>query len=335
MPSTRFLAFLNRILILFLFLFVNQAIVYGTNLYSYQTGDWNSIDTWTTDPGGTTLVGSQIPVNGDVVVILSSRTVSLSANILTTGLDITINSGGILNLGAHQFTNTLAALRGSGSLQLSSANFPAATINSFVLAGGGTTEYRNGAGFTLPVSQGTYNNLNINLTGNGLIASQLSNITLNGNLTVSRGVYQINDGSAARRQLTISGNVTVTANSSLTVGTGNTTTTTNPVGISGGSAPYVNYYDQNTHRVVISGDFTNNGTVRFTNQSYPVYNAFPNNGAATVYFNGTSDNTLTCNNTTDFYNIVVDKGTDQSLTLSVNSAGYNLFQDIRSKYLGR
>ncbi len=39
-----------------------------------------------------------------------------------------------------------------------------------------------------------------------------------------------------------------------------------------------------------------------------------------------SDNTLTCNNTTDFYNLVVDKGTDQSLSLSVNSAGYNYFR---------
>ncbi len=326
MPKTRIFTVINRIFILFLFLFAKQAIAYGTNLYSYQTGNWNNVDTWTTDPGGTTLVGSQVPANGDVVVILSSRTVSLPANISTTGLDVTINSGGILNMGAFGFTSVLTALRGSGTLQLTTTNFPGATTNTFVNSGGGTTEYKNGANFTFPASQGTYNNLVINLTNSSLIASQLSNITLNGNLQVIRGVYQINDGSSARRQLTIAGNVTINSGSSLTVGNGNTTTTTNPLGISGGTAPYVNYYDQNTHRVVISGDFTNNGTVRFTNQSYPVFTSFPNNGAATVYFTGASDNTLTCNNTTDFYNIVVDKGTDQSLSLSVNSAGYNYFR---------
>ncbi len=209
MPNTRICTFLNRIFILFLLLFAKQAIAYGTNLYSYQTGDWNNIDTWTTDPGGTTLVGSQVPANGDIVVILSSRTVNLPANISTTALDITINSGGILNMGAYRFTNTLTALRGSGTLQLTTANFPAATTNTFVNSGGGTTEYKNGANFTLPASQGTYNNLIINLTNNSYIASQLSNITLNGNLQVISGVYQINDGSSARRQLTIAGNVTI------------------------------------------------------------------------------------------------------------------------------
>ena len=53
---------------------------------------------------------------------------------------------------------------------------------------------------------------------------------------------------------------------------------------------------------------------------------FPMNGAATVYFTGASDNTLTCNNTTDFYNLVIDKGTDQTFSLSVNSAGYYNFR---------
>lgn len=233
MPNTSFFKFLSRIFILFLFLFAKEAISFGANLYSYKTGDWNNVDTWTTDPGGTTLVGSQIPANGDIVVILSSRIVSLPANVSTTGLDITINSGGTLNMSAYQFTNTLSALRGSGTLQLATTNFPAATTNSFVSTGGGTTEYNNNAGFTLPSSQGTYNNLIINLTNSSLVTTQLSNIILNGNLQVIKGVYQINDGSNARRQLTIAGNVTINSSSSMLVGTGNTTTAPSPLGISG------------------------------------------------------------------------------------------------------
>jgi hypothetical protein len=317
-----------KVLVLMIFLYGKASTdsLGQTTLYSYKSGSWNDIDTWTTDPGGTTLVGSQVPTNGDIVVILTSRTVTLPGNIATTGLDVTINSGGILDLGNYQFTSTLAALRGQGTLQLSSANFPSVTLNTFVNSGGGTTEYKNTASFDLPVAQTTYNNLQINLTNSSFIVTQLNNLTLNGDLEVISGNYRINNGTVARRQLTIYGDVTVSSWSSITVGTGNTATITVPTGITGGTAPFVNYYDQNTHRVVIHGDFTNNGTVKFTNQSYPEYAVFPTNGAASVFFQGASDNTLTCNYTTDFYNLIVDKGTDQTFVLSLNSAGYNYFR---------
>jgi hypothetical protein len=113
--------------------------------YSYQTGDWNSPSTWTTDPGGSTLINplNAIPGYLDEVTILTSRTVSLSSNIATNGLDITINGGGFLNLAAFAFTNGLKSLSGQGTLKLASTSFPAPiTTNTFVLAGGGTTEYR-------------------------------------------------------------------------------------------------------------------------------------------------------------------------------------------------
>ena len=61
--------------------------------------------------------------------------------------------------------------------------------------------------FTLPLAQTTYYHLRINAPG--VTATQLSNITLNGDLHISQGTYQINDASANRRQLSISGNVTV------------------------------------------------------------------------------------------------------------------------------
>ncbi|MFO7657522.1 MAG: hypothetical protein R6W78_10675, partial [Bacteroidales bacterium] len=41
--------------------------------YSYQTGEWNTPGTWTTDPGGTTQVGNAIPEDNDVIVILNGR----------------------------------------------------------------------------------------------------------------------------------------------------------------------------------------------------------------------------------------------------------------------
>ena len=303
----------------------------GENYYSYQTGNWNDVSTWTHDPGGTTQTATDIPNSGDNVFILNNRTVTLAADVDTTNLDITIREGGIIDQSTYQFTAGLAALRGSGTLKLASVNFPSATVNNFVNAGGGTTEYYNVSDFTFSASQGTYNNLRINAPG--VIATQLSDITLNGYLHIQQGTYRINDNTtSARRQLTIYGDVTVESGASFTVGTGVTNSTTNPLNITGGTAPFINYYDNQSHRVVIYGDFTNDGTVRFTNLTYPVFNAFPptavgaTSGFATVYFMGATNNTLTCNNTTDFYNLVLDKGIDQTYTLTVYSSAYTYFR---------
>lgn len=301
-----------------------------TTYYSYQTGDWNIATTWTSDPGGTTQVGSTIPGNNDRVVILDGRTVSLPVDIGSSSLDITINAGGILDMSTYQFTAGLASLSGEGTLKLASVNFPVAVTNTFVDAGGGTTEYYNAADFTFPAAQTTYNNLTLNAPG--IVATQMSDITLNGNLYIEQGNYRINDNtSTVTKTLTINGNVTVDNGASISVGQGSTNTTTNPYNINGGTAPFINYYTQ-FHTVIIMGDFTNLGTVRFTNLAYPIFNLLPplgsgaTSGAATVYFMGASNNTLKCYNTTDFYNLVLDKGVDQTFELTVYSSAYPYFR---------
>jgi gliding motility-associated-like protein len=301
----------------------------SVTFYSYQTGDWNTPNTWTSDPSGTLQIGNSVPGLNDKVVILSGRTVSLAEDITSDGLDITIDAGAFLNLVINRFTSTLAALRGQGTLQLASVNFPTTTINTLINPGGGTTEYYNASSFVLPAFQTVYNNLTIN--SNTAIATQLSDLTLNGNLYVKSGTFRINDNAAtAKLNLAISGNVTVDELASISVGTG----VTNPAigGVtSGGIAPFINYYTY-FHTVTIKGDFTNNGTVRFTNLPYPVYNAFPpvvngaTSGGATVYFQGETDNIITCNGVTDFYNLVLDKGIDRTFKLTVYSTAYKNFR---------
>ena len=303
--------------------------------YSYQTGDWNNPTTWTYDPSGSTLINplNAIPGYLDVVYILTSRTVRLTSNITTTDLDITINESGFLDLSTFNFTNGLKALSGQGTLRLASVIFPTPIVtNNFITAAGGTTEYYNSANFTLPATPVTYNHLTIN-TGSAIATQTLNTLTLNGNLHIKTGTFCINDGTAARRTLIINGNVTVDNGASFTVGNGVTNSTTNPTAVAnGGTAPYIDYYNTQSHRVDIYGDFTNNGTVRFTNLAYPVYNAFPpttagaTTGFATVYFRGSTNNTLTCNNTTDFYNLVLDKGVDQTFSLTVYSLAYKNFR---------
>ena len=184
--------------------------------YSYQSGNWDQASTWTFDPGGTTGPGLMVPGLGDKVVILTGRTVTLPSDIVTQNLDITINTGGSVDLSTFKFTNGLTALRGSGTLRLSSANFPTPiTTNTFVSTDGGTTEYD--AGVTMPATQATYYHLTVKTAG---IVILKNNITLNGNLYVKQGTFQINDATAQRLALIIKGNVTVDNTGSITVGTG-------------------------------------------------------------------------------------------------------------------
>lgn len=294
--------------------------------YSYQSGNWNDPDTWTYDPGGSTGPVTTIPGNSDRVVILTGRTVLLTADVATTNHDISIQSGGFLDQSSFMFTAGLTALRGSGTLQLSSANFPIVSNNTFVATDGGTTEYRTSGTFNLPAAQTIYYHLSINNVGETAI--QLNNLVVNGNLLVKKGIFQINNTTSARRKLTVKGSILVDAGGSIAVGTGNTVNGSDtPLTVSnGGTSPFINYYDNETHRVVILGDLVNNGSIKFSNQISPKYDAFPSTGAATVYFQGSNNAVLTCSGTTDFYNLILDKGTDQTFQLKVYSSAYQNFR---------
>lgn len=290
--------------------------------YSYQTGSWDSASTWTTDPSGTLHIGGAVPSDNDKVVVLTGRTVSLASNVAAKNLDVTIDEGGFLDMGTYSFNQNLIALQGKGTLKLASASFPnvvPAAKNTIVLANGGTVEYNNSSSFTLPTAQTTYNNLNINLAA-GVEATQLNNLTIYGNLNVKQGAFKINDNSTVRRELTVSGDITVDTNGEIKVGTGNTNTA--PLG----TPPFIDYYDRGTHRVVVNGSFTNKGKVRFTNQAYPTYKTRPTNGVATVYFQSESNAQLTCDGQTDFYNLVLDKGNDQTYSLTITPSAYSNFR---------
>lgn len=306
-----------------------QNVVPSVNkYYSYKSGSWKDVTTWTHDPSGTTQVGNSLPKAYDEVYVLSGRHVNLTNNVNASNIKVAVNSGGILDLDTYQLTGTLASLSGQGTLRIASAFFPASSDNAFVLAGGGTVEYYNGADFVFPASQGIYNNLVVHAPG--VTATQKRNLVLNGDLLVRAGTYRINDNANVRYSLTINGDVTVNNGAGLIVGGGRTSTND----VSGGTAPFIDYYASNSHTIVIKGDFVNNGAVRFTNQSVPDFNSFPSEGFATVYFQGATDNLLYANGQTDFYNLVLDKGLDQTYKLTVQSTAYSNFRLFGRNDLG-
>ncbi len=278
----------------------------AATLYTYTSGGnngfWNVAGTWTTDPSGLSLTGSAVPGNNDIVIILNGFTVNLNANVSTTGLAITINNGGVLDLATFSMP-TISSLSGAGTLKLGSANFPTITTNNFVAsaAAGATVEYYDFSG-NLPVSI-NYPNLSFtNKTGVNHIVNfsntsgysftifrnLITQVTGAGTLTVNFGTQNGNN-----INLAVNGNITIGANTRLGVG-----------------------FFNSIHALTISGNLTNNGTIDFSNSGQF---SSSSNGAANVTFVGATDNNFVCNGITDLYTLTVDKGLSSTNILSVTS----------------
>ena len=167
----------------------------GGNLYTFNgggtSGSWTDPSIWTTDPTGSTLINSRVPANGDAVVVTNSFVVYVSSAIATTGLDLTIQRGGVLDLQSAAATfATLNSLSGQGTLRIAAPYFPAVTTNNFDKANTGTVEFYNWAAgpSTLPIpASGLYNNLRLLNTSTAAYGVLLdANLTVNGSLTLSR-----------------------------------------------------------------------------------------------------------------------------------------------------
>jgi len=296
--------------------------------YSRLSGDWNDPNIWTLDGSATPLPnnpGNEIPDATDNVVINNATTVTLiNDNRNVTDIEV-IGTLDIANTSGHNFTN----IRGNGRIRLAGAagigNFPQGNTTDFADNFiGGTIEYY-GTGLTVNENR-VFNDVIINLDNNTDDLVLMADLVSNGDLTILSGDLQINDNlSTTIKALEVNGTLFVDTNGAISVGTGNTIGT---FSINANNMPSSGNYHNIYHQVIIKGDFINQGNVRFTNQASPVYNEFTTTGAATVRFEGATNNTASLFGTTDFYNLVVDKGTDETFEIEINSdnsANFSLF----------
>lgn len=301
--------FLKRKLILQVIILLTS-LVYSTTaaavtFYAYQSGDWNTALTWTTDPSGTLSITPAVPGAADNAVILNGRTVSISSNTKTVN-SMQIMLGGYLDLGATSGHN-FGTVTGQGVLRLSSGNFPAGNLTQFVSSTGGTVEYYNFTG-SLSTGQSVYNNLLLSKTDNSAtnyVMTLASDITLNGNMIINRiqgtGTMRLTIGNSTTvRNLTIFGDLTVSAAASVFVN-------------SPGS--FI------SHNLNLYGNLLNNGTLQFTNRTAPIiasyYTTDPTDAVVIVSFLGTKNTSVNCNGISNFYRIILNKGTDQSPELNI------------------
>ena len=82
------------------------------------------------------------------------------------------------------------------------------------------------------------------------------------------------------------------------------------------------------HQVRIGGGMEIDGTLSFTNLGALDFEEFASDGAATVTFYGANNDTANINNTVDFYNLIIDKGSDKNYMLTLysgNDSYFNLY----------
>ncbi len=306
--------------------------------YALKSGNWDDWETWTLDPSG------YLPNNPSMETPSSSGNASDNVYI-PTGKTITVQSGqnnktnqkltvdGRLDLG-NTTGHTFSEIRGSGRILMAEDNFPSGDATHFYTKGQGEgTVVFYGSGATVTNSH-TFFNVELELDNASDVVVMKNNLTVNGNLTIGTGTLQINDNTDDNIvNLTVNGDVLVDTNGKITVGTGNTNATT--AYSIGGTMPANDFYHTIFHQVTFNGNLTNNGSIRFTNQNDPIYNQFTSTGAATVYFTGAQNSEAKLNGTTDFYNLVINKGSDQTYQLNINSSSTSNFALYGPNNVGR
>lgn len=273
-----------------------------TTYYSYQNGNWTDPATWTTDPSGFNKINpsSSYPSTLDKAVILNGRTVTVTNNNNSvTQLDI--REGAILDV---QGTNNhnFGTIMGKGRLRSSTQSLPTGVYTLFTQMGAGTIEMYGTITGSPALTELTYNNLEINANSNQTVL--IGGITqINGNLLIKGGTLNISGVNGT--DIVVEGNINVNAGTTF--------------GMSNTSATQRNLY--------VKGNFENEGTVTFTNQSIP--NGYTNNPTRSIdlHFNNANQNQLfVVNGQTTLNRLIVNKGTDDTYMLDVNANNNSNFR---------
>lgn len=302
----------------------------GRTWYTLISGDWDNWEIWTLDPSGAlpnnpnSYTPSTSPTKtADNVVILTGRTVTVSSNNLNHA-SLTVE--GRLDLQTTS-NHSFGKIRGTGRVLMAADNFPSGDASHFYTEGQGegTVEYYGGS-YSLTIPREFYN-VEIELSNSANILEMVTDYNINGNLYVTNGILQINDVSNTDPLLIdVAGDVFIDKDVALST-QGEITVGTADAYDSGAQTGYGNYH-KGFHILRIGGSFTNNNSVRLTNQTNPDYNSRALNGAVSLVFYGAANKTFSCYGTTDLYNLVIDKGTDRTYELQLyadNKAYFTLF----------
>src|SRR5690554_3364467 len=296
--------------------------------YVKNSGNWTDYNNWTLDPSGNDYINpdSDYPKTGDAVVIGPG----LEMNVMADG-QINVQSlilNGTLNLGTT-INQRMAEFKGTGRLVLDAFNLPVVSGSApFFTAAvdGGTLVFEGGGDITLNANHTFYNvELNRSASTSNVILG--ANLTLNGDLNIRQGTFQIGN-STTSRTMTLKGDLLVENGGRLI--TDKVFYTERSWGIT--------WRLTARHDASLSGNVINNGTIDLTANNVPVYRATDTNilgnptenyqlNYTTLTIKGASNTSLTANGTTNLHRLIIDKeGNDKGYRFTVNPSRKEYFR---------
>lgn len=301
--------------------------------YTLISGDWDNWEVWTLDPSGA------LPNNPEQLTPTTSPTAANDRVVILNGKTVTVNSNNKQNYsltvhGRLDFGTTTGHsfnyINGTGRILLAADNFPSGDATNFVKEGlGEGTVVYYGGNYTLSTPREFFN-VEVNLDNKANVITMLKDYQINGSLKIIRGNFRINDDvSTTILNLTINKNLEVFDDGRLSVGQGNT------IGSYQIGETLPTLYHSIFHQIKVGGDLINEGIIKLCNLNAPVYNSLTDKGAVTFTFTGYSNNVAVLNDTTWFYNLIIDKGEDKTYTLEVISKDILYFVLMGPNSVGR
>jgi len=286
--------------------------------YSRTDGDWNTASTWSTvglgGAAATTIPGSSTPV-----IIGNNNTITVSSD-NTAAPSLELQSTGTLLIGDATTGHNFGTVTGEGTLRVETndtdaTEFPGGSYTDFLGASGGTVDYTGTGDYTVLDSPTTFRHLTI--SGSGTVTLPDADISLLGDLTIDGTVTALvsNDTSG---DITTGDNLNINnAGATLQFQSGTDRTVTIAGDVSSTGTLQVAAGGSATHSLSIGGSLTNNGT-------FDLANATNLHGANVTFTGATNASIAGTGGTTDFYRLIVDKGTDSSSELEVTSSAFSL-----------
>lgn len=303
--------------------------------YSRANGNWNVASTWS-NTGFNGVPASTIPTSTSPVLIGDGNTynhnITVTNNNTISG-SLIVAAGSVLDLG-NTTSNNFGALPystagGAGKIRISStsatAQFPGGDFGLFFQSNGGTAEYyTNANSFTLPAITSSPTNMNIpgyknliliaagtnkiTLPNSNLIISENLNVSclnsnsevlindvvsrtlsVNGNLNINNGIFRFQNGSV--QTLNVLGNLTIGNNATFDV----------------------NNTANLLHFLTLNGNLVNNGNLDLRANSNVRLTLSGNNNTT---ISGTNSSAVS-----DFYQLIVSKGNDQTYVVDATVDG--------------
>ncbi|MFC2138655.1 hypothetical protein ACFLTE_10800, partial [Bacteroidota bacterium] len=298
----------------------------GNTWFSYVDGDWDNWECWTLDPDGSLLINptESSPGGSDTVYILNGSTITAAFDDISTAY-LELRSGASLDVGTttgHNFNS----INGPGQIWIASNNFPDGDTTDFITQG--TVKYYGTGTYNIS-TQPAYYNLEIEMDVATDTIAMLDSLTINNDLTITQGIFQINDNASTTiLTLTVTGDIDVQNNGQLLVGQGNTIGTYNINGTASNlPGPAVDeLYHNIYHQIYAYGDISNTGKIKLTNQNAPDYDDLTTTGGVSLYMKNPSDNIFEIYDSTFLYNLIIDKGTDQTYVLTIDCSDSTFFR---------